>query len=250
MDILHEIPLDEIAELDAMSLRCNELHAIAPSYATVELEVKDLKSGEVVSRYGDLSRSWTRNYYNLIMSQIFCCATGVLGTTYADGYTPLKDTGGIVTYNATNGASSMAYAAGLPSNENAAGKGWRGAVASIANGIILGRGTTAETLNDYALITPVAEGTAANCMNYATMAAPVVSWDAGTRKFKSIGSRIIVNNSAGTIGINETAIYAASTSSNTPLLLCLTRDKLGAQVDVAAVSQVTVTYTLYSPALP
>lgn len=247
MDVLHEIPLDEIAELDAMGARCNELHAIAPSYATVELEVKDLKSGEVVSRYGDLSRSWTRNYYNMIVSQTFSCASGVLGTTYADGYTPAKNTAGTLCYSATG----YTLFSGLNSNETGAGGGWRGAVATATHGIVIGRGTTAEALNDYVLVTPVLEGTAANQMSYAAMAAPAVTWDAGTRKFKCIGSRIIVNNSAGTIGINETAIYSSMYYNNSAsLIACLTRDKLGAQVDVAPVSQVTVTYTLYSPALP
>jgi hypothetical protein len=251
MDILHEIPLDEIAELDVMSLRCNELHAVAPSYATVELEVKDLKTGEIVSRYGDLSRSWTRNYYNLITSQMFCSASGVLGTTYADAYTPVKGTGGTVRY-ATNFVAStgVAYSSGMRSNETAVGTGWRGAGAATGQGIVLGRGTGAEALNDYVLGTPILEGTSLNAMNYAVMAAPAVTWDAGTRKFKCIGSRIIVNNSALSIGVNETAIYCSGSATDNAETFCLTRDKLGAQVDVAAVSQVTVTYTLYSPALP
>lgn len=246
MKILHEIPQDEIAEIDVMSKRCNELHAIGPSYATVELEVKDLKSGEIVTRYGDLSRSWTRNYYNAIVTQTLCCGSSVLGTTYVDGVLAAKATGGAVT--------SGVYVTGLSrsgANEAGANQGWRGAVADATKGIVIGRGTGAEALNDYVLGTPVTEGTAANCMNYATSAAPVVTWDSGTRKFRAVGSRVITNNSAGSIGINETALYIVGCDVVTAAtILCTVRDKLGAQVDVAPVSQVTVTYTLYSPALP
>lgn len=250
MELLHEIPLDEVEELEGMARRCHEIHAIPPTYGTLELEVAEQESGIVTARYADLTRSFTRQYYDMITSTGLGVACGVNGgTTQADGSLACKDTNGTMRYytNYINGMS------GNPGNndyscEQGTGYCFRAAAASVAIGIVLGRGTNAEAFNDYALQTPCAEGTSTNQFNYTAMAVPTATWDAGTRKWKYAVVRIINNNSVASIGVNEVALYAYFL--NGANAACVTRDHLDAQVDCAAGSQVTATYNLFSPAFP
>lgn len=247
MDILHEIPQDELAEIAEISKRCHELHAVAPVMATVELEVKDLKTGEVLSRYADLSRSWTRNYYNVMVSQMFSCAAGVMGSTFGAGLLTTKDTAASLHADATH-TNYLARNLYLYVNESGLDYGWRADVTNNTRGIVIGinTGAAAESLEDYALNTLITNGSTAGKMNYQAMAAPTVSW-LGTPdfKFKSIGTRQFLNTGGGSIDVKEVGIYMEVFGS----LSCVVRDVLGATVTCPDPSQVTATYTLYSPSL-
>jgi hypothetical protein len=217
--------------------------------ATVELEVKDLKTGEVLSRYGDLSRSWTRNYYNIIVSEMCSVATNILGVTFGAGYLAPKDTSGTVAnkgnVGAFGGEGSSNFVYGC---ESGVGNSWRGAASSAALGIVIGTSDTAESIDDYVLGAIVTEGTTTGKMSYLAMAAPTVTWvGTPTFKFKSVGSRVIVNNGGGSIGVKEIGIYGYLYNCG---ICCVVRDVLGATVTCPDPSQVTATYTLYSPALP
>jgi hypothetical protein len=116
----------------------------------------------------------------------------------------------------------------------------------------VGTGTTAESFEHVALVTPVAHGNGAGQLSYTAQSATSVSYNAGTRVWTATYARILNNNSGGSITVAETGIYGVNTSntgnlsngaaSTNPYMLC--RDLLGATVAVANAGQLTVTYTI------
>jgi hypothetical protein len=248
IDILHELPVDEIAEIEELGRRCHKLDVVGPSYATVELEVKDLKNDKVVSKYADLSRSWTRNFYNVLAGNTLGCANKVLGTTFGAGQFCPKQTNG----NALNGTDPLCLG-GNAYGSNLGPNAWTGVVANTSKGIVIGTDATAESIDDYRMNALIAEGTGTGQMNYAAMSAPTVTWESSPKKFKCVGVRAITNNSSGSIDVKETGIYSyiwVQYSEGENGFGCIVRDKLASTVACAAASLVTVTYTLYSPAYP
>lgn len=249
MQVLKEIPIDEVAEIQEMEKKCLELHAIGPSYATLEMEVVDTETGLVTASYADLSRSWTRNFYNMMAMLGSACAPNINGgSTYADASLMPKDVGGNVSGSSSQPGLSWYYAP----CEAGVGRAWRGA-AGDTQGIYVGRSATAESIDDYALITPCAEGTGTNQMQYQVMAVPTGTWIGGSRKWSYVGVRQIVNNSSATIGVNEVGIqgkfYMYDAYQGNALVL-IVRDALVAQLDVLVSNQLTVTYTMYGPVYP
>lgn len=250
IEVLHKLPMDEIAEIEELGRRCHKLDVIAPAYATVELEVQDIKSGEVVSRFADLSRSWTRNFYNILAVNTLGCAQGVLGLTAGAGKLSIKLPNESV-LNQTTLMNVSGADVGGQGNENGVGSGWRGASATETHGIVIGTDATAESIDDYKMNALIAEGTGTGQMNYGAMGLQPVTWDAGTKKFKCVGVRVMTNNSTGSIDVKESGIYfKVCENRQWAYGTCFVRDKLAATVPCAAVSMLTVTYTLYSPAYP
>lgn len=245
MKVLHEIPWNEMKELDRIGKRCAELHVRSPMYATVELEVKKADSGLVVARYADLSRSWTRNYYNFVTGAVFGCGS-FAGETYADGSLATKRTSGDMRYGSTDLVGNF----GETMNDGT-GKAWRGAAGDVTNyGIMLGRGTGAESIDDYVLGTPILEGTGTNQMQYQAMGAMTASWSVGSRQWTFTEVRQIINNSGNTISVGEIGLYGRPSMSGQTMTMCFVRDKLTSAVDVAHLDQAVVTYTMYSPVYP
>jgi len=79
------------------------------------------------------------------------------------------------------------------------------AVGNVLMGIRVGTGITAVTIDDNALITPIAEGGAATQLNHGAMSFSGVTVDSGNRYFSM--QRTLANNSGGDITIEEVALY-------------------------------------------
>jgi hypothetical protein len=256
IEVLHKLPLDEISEIEELGRRCHKLDVVGPSYATVELEVKDLKSGDVVSQYADLCHSFTLNHHNVLAGQQMMTSMAGFGSSYAVGQLVLKNTAGSIVGDGDvianiGGDTAGSYTgASFHTDENNVSRGWRGAAGSSTVGIIVGSGTGAEALTDYVL-TPITS------FSYGAMGNPAVTWDAGTKKFKSVRTRVFTNDTAGTLTVTETGIYGGGVGQVIDNadhvevgIFCWIRDKLADAVACATVSMLTVTYTLYSPAYP
>ena len=181
-------------------------------YYTVE--VRD-KEGKLLKRLRRRSRSYVRQWNDIICVQM-CPSTN----------RTIKDTGGVnrTTINSDNlGAEPGAGA--------------------LTRGIIVGIGSTAVSISDYALGTECVEGTGADQLNYLaqTYTAPAVSGS----ECSFTTTRVANNNSGNTVTVTEIGIYVlAVDSGSTSRIFLGIRDVLASSQAVPDGGAITVVYTL------
>lgn len=205
--------------------------------AHITLESRD-ESGIIVDLYHDRSRTLNRNYWNWLF-KIFGGFVQSVGsppdsvamasnTTFGAGHLTNKNTAGTVT-----NTNSTVFGAGPT---------MIGSLGSTSVGIVVGTGTAAESFEDVALGALVANGTGAGQMSYQAMSLAAPSYNSGTLTWTWVTSRILNNNSGGTIVVGEVAGYAFHGGTATTYMIM--RDKLGSTVSVLSGGQLTVTYTM------
>jgi len=116
-------------------------------------------------------------------------------------------------------------------------------VATSTYGIVVGTGTNAESVSDYALQTQCTEGVGANQFNHGAQSY-VTSIVVGSDVFFST-LRTFQNASGNTITVAEIGLYYAcySYGTYTTYYICIVRDKLAATVAVLNGEVMTVQYT-------
>jgi len=174
------------------------------------VEVTD-KDGKVLQRISAPSRSFVRQWYDLMSAHCDNVARIV------------KDTGGI------NRSAAP--------HEN----GWyaRAAAGITGYGHRVGKGTTAVTISDYALESPIEEGAGLDQLEHGAVsyAKPAVAGSTCSFWLR----RSMLNSSGSTItGIKEIGIY---TRIAAPYLMCGVRDVLPSEVYIPNGGAITVTYT-------
>ncbi len=112
------------------------------------------------------------------------------------------------------------------------------ALGVTAYGTRVGTGTTAVAIDDYALETPIEEGTGAGQMEH--LVCTVADFVVAAPNCSFLVSRAIVNNSGALITVRESGIYARGGSYN----LCAVRDVFGTPQDVPNGGSIVVNYTL------
>jgi len=121
--------------------------------------------------------------------------------------------------------------------------GLLGAQNSSSAGIVVGTGTNAESVSNYALQTQCTHGIGANQLQHSqqTYSTSIV---VGTDVFLST-LRTFQNGSGSTITINEIGLYVASyeQATSTVRYICIVRDLLAAGVDILNSEICTVQYT-------
>jgi hypothetical protein len=137
-----------------------------------------------------MSRSMLRNQWNCMLMQMSACYM-VLQLTFGSGYLSYKNTSGST-------QSTVIERPILIGNT----------IAQAAYGLIVGRGNTAVTFNDYKLQTACSEGTGANQLNYAAGLALTKTWSAVNKEFTIQYIRYANNNSAGNIDLVESGVVA------------------------------------------
>lgn len=199
-----------------------------------------MPDGRVISEKTHRSQSWTRNMYNL-----FCMGAMALncdeagGGAYGAGSLICKSTGAVEYPTATKTGSLIDS-----SNMDmlTAGKGFKAAATDDTIGILVGTDNTAESFEDFVLGALCAEGVGLNELNYSLMADPTESYDAPSKTYQAIWTRVANNNSGAQIDVEELGIVGISVHAGNYYKLLLTRD-----LDTIAVpdtAQLTVTYTL------
>jgi hypothetical protein len=187
------------------------------------IEVRSPK-GELEFRRHDYSHTWTRNYW--VITACNAMAVSSVATNFGAGYLGIKDTAGAV--------SSISCPMGMNFVETTS--------ASTA-GIVIGTGTGSESLESYGLGTLIANGTGTGQMAYGSMSAPTPGYTSGSKTWATAFTRVMTNNSDGSITVNETGIVTKS--SNTPANVLICRDKLGTGIAVSnGGGQILVTYTI------
>ena len=198
----------------------------------LELEVRS-QEGKLLDHYKQRSHTWTRNAYNILFSQL--AAFGLTGASFGAGFLSLKTTGGSVLGSSlfSGLSSSVGHASTVA--------GYRAAVATV-QGIVVGTGTGAESFEDFALGSAVAEGTGAGQLSYVLQELSTGAYAALT--WTVTHSRYFNNNSGGAIVIGEVGIYAYMMVAGSSTNILVTRDKLASTVSVANTAQLKVTYTI------
>jgi len=174
------------------------------------VEVTD-KEGHVIKRIEAPSKSFVRQWNQVVNIQAKQLAS------------TLTDTGGV-------GRSISVVSVNLLIQ----------AGAGVTNyGIRVGKGSTAVTINDYALETPLAEGAGADQLNHVAGTYTGVAINGSDASFNI--KRSMINNSGSTIsGINEIGAYMRMGSYYGLAF----RDVLGGAVSVPDGGAITITYTI------
>lgn len=225
-----------------------ELKMIVPQ-AFVQVQVFD-RDNHLIYDVKQRSRSWTRNAYNYVLSQVG--GKDLDNTTFGVGLMSLKNTAGVVKYGAlpavlgVRGSASSYTHIGTADAYNASFGTLLAAAADSTRGIQLGTGTLAESFEDYAL-TLIANGTGAGQMSYVQSETPLYTYDAGSKTGQVAHSRYFNNNSPGAITVGEcglTAFMAGPDTGYAVNYILLSRDKLSVAAVVPVAGQVKVTYII------
>jgi hypothetical protein len=110
-----------------------------------------------------------------------------------------------------------------------------------SHGLLVGTGTTATDIDDYALDTVVAEGTGAGQMEYGNHSIVASTHDGSTNSYAGI-TRTVANNSGGSIVVAEVGLVCNmdwDTTTNRNFLLL--REVLGTTVTVLDTQTLTAT---------
>lgn len=203
--------------------------------AFITLEVRD-KHGRLLQRHRQQCHSWTRNAYNIL----FCKLAGkdADDSTFEAGKLSAKDTGGSIRYG--DAPAGIDYG---PNTLDGTARGYRAPASEDDWGIIVGSGVNAESFEDYALQTQIADGTGSGQLSYQESEAHSVSYTAGTKVLKNELIRYFNNNSGDTISVNEVGLVARGHVAIARNIL-VDREKLASTVNIPDTGQLKVTYTI------
>jgi len=192
-------------------------HSLLPGEigAVLELTVED-KRGKVTDHRIMRSKSFTRQFLELLWVQAFQIPEIA---PYS-----VRDTGNILRDICESGFTFAA----------------NGDAGNTAQGIIVGTGTTAPTINDYAIETLIAHGVAAGQLQYSAVTFGAPASDATTSQFTI--TRDFANASGGAITINEIALYVAGFKYNTSYYFMTIRDVIAGGISVPDGQTLTVNY--------
>lgn len=114
-----------------------------------------------------------------------------------------------------------------------------GGVGDTNQGVVVGTGNTAPTIDDYKLETPIAHGVGAGQLSYAAQAWGVPASDVTTSHFTV--TRNISNNSGGAITVNEVALYVQGYDGSARYFMII-RDVIAGGINVPNGQTLTVNY--------
>lgn len=112
-----------------------------------------------------------------------------------------------------------------------------GAIDTDTSGIVVGTGTTAIATTDTALVTKITTGNGAGQLRYLAQSYQTLS--VGSTTVTLTFTRTFINNSGGSITVNEIGVYGTAQTFN----FCFIRD-VTAGIAVAAGKTLTITYTI------
>jgi len=222
-------PVKELNEEDYLEIaRLGAKLGVPIPLAHVVIDVHD--NNTLISHYEQRSRSWNRNFWNLIL--LIATRSSGVATNFGAGYLSVKSTDTTV--------SALADFQTWPRPA--------GDVNISTHGIQAGIGTAAESFEGYVLATLCANGTGANQLVYSAASALVQDYVAGTKTWTVTLKRLFNNNSAADILVTEIAITGIRVGGTKYDMIC--RDLLAVPQNVAVGLQLTIQYpiTLVFPA--
>lgn len=218
--------------------QCKELRVVTAPDVFIGLQVH--RDGKLV--FDDIQRghSWTRNYYNLMFAWGADAAGDGVSTTIGASKMSVRTTGGTVYKNSL-------YVCNRMGGTYQTSSGIHGPVSDSSYGIVVGTGSTAFSIDGYALATQITHGTTTGLFSHQASAAATMAYDstAGAEKWTNTISRIFNNNSGGSVTVAETGLYHnAICYGSSQTILMIERTVLDPTVAVVNGAQLTVTYSI------
>lgn len=153
----------------------------------------------------DWGHSPVRNYYNMVFAwaNMKCLSDS---TPFGTGYLNVKDTGGVIRYSSSGYFLKERGSTIYPNidTRNADG-GILAAAGDAGLGIVIGTDSTAWDFEQYVLLAPIANGSAAGQMDYSQSELHSISND--TLTLKDTRVRDFNNNSGNSITVEELGEY-------------------------------------------
>ena len=197
------------------------------------LEVEVTQKGKTLAHFKQRSHSWNRNAYNELFSSFASlnCTDG----TFEAGKLSLRDVTGTV--------QSGAYPMCLTPNQSA--QGMYGYISTDTSdmGIVVGTGNAPESFDGYALGAAIAHGSGAGQLTK-SLATVTKGYDAGSKTFTALYSRLFTNDSGGLITVAETGIYVYLNGGGNQRNTMICRDVLASPVGIAATAVLRVRYSI------
>ena len=194
-------------------------HVLVPGEmrAVLELIVKD-KDGKVTEKRVMRSESFVRQFTELLFITIT--------SNWTSNPYPIRDTGNVVRWVYTYREAYLRCDAG-------AGNG--------ALGVVVGTGTVAPTIDDYALGAIIAHGTGAGQLQYSAMTFGAPASDATTSQFTL--TRDFANGSGGAITVNEIGLFVQAYDDAYQYFMTI-RDVIAGGISVPNGQTLTVNYRI------
>jgi hypothetical protein len=206
-----------------------KMHSSTSTIATLDYAI--VRNQEIIKTVEQKSNSFTRNYYNSAAWNAILSNT--LGAAaFGDGSFYMKRYSGV----------AVAFQPAYPGAWSA-----EGLAADTTTGILVGSNATAESIEDYALNTLIAEGIGAEQLNYSATIG-WMSWNALILTSTSHHQRFIANNGASNVIVRECGLVKTlhSASTATYVTYLLIRDVLATPITIAPGEGMLITYNLGS----
>ena len=185
--------------------------------AGLELIVKD-KDGKVTEKRVMKSESFVRQFMELL----FIAFT----SNWKQNRYSIRDTGNVVRYVYKDRDSHLRCDAGA---------------GAVTNGVVVGTGTVAPTIDDYALGAIIAHGTGAGQLQYSAMTFGAPASDATTSQFTL--TRDFANGSGGAITVNEIGLFVQAYDDAYQYFMTI-RDVIAGGISVPNGQTLTVNYRI------
>lgn len=225
--------------LDRIQNDCKEIHLFNPPVCFLSYEVKD-KNGIQIDAVTMLSKSWVRNFYNLIATSAMGVRPNQLSGQYGEGSLLAKNTGGSI-QSVTGYILCPAYDTYWLGHKES----YLGEANDINRGIVIGSSDAAEDFDHHRLSSIIESGTSAGQISYQRQDEPTILYDAAQKKYIVTHKRIFNNNGSAPVEIKEIGWYRHYIGgSGSKSIIMLSRDVLQTAVSVPASGQFTAIYTL------
>jgi len=232
MKVLKKLDPKEIEEIEKLAQEALKYEIFLPGYATFSCTLID-PEGNPVLYYEDKSRSYVRNFYNVVILHNIIAWGRVSSFPSIQGYATGK-----LSIKRIDG--TIVHSIGIDAFIASAGE--------TNKGIVVGSSNQAESIDNFKLISIINHGAGAGQLSYQAMQNPTVSWNSQTKRFSARYTRFFFNQSGNTITVAEVGIYTYSLYTyNT---FCIIRDVLSQSINIPNGYDLKVEYTLVGPAYP
>jgi hypothetical protein len=232
----HIFGADEILEARKVQQMAKRLHLPPVPVVTWEAEIFD-RDGKLSKKLIGKSHSYTRNGMNLIAIHggYLSPVSGISSGSFGDGLISLKNPAGTILTG--TGTNSFYFAV----NSTGVGAIYDDTYSSL----IVGYGNTAESMDDYTLVSEFGTGSAINQL-VKGFTGKACAWATTPRKFVTDIYRLFTNSYSAAQEIKEMGykLYLDKTTARACELFLVMRDVLASPISLPAGSSILMHYKI------